>query len=60
MTSFSCETELLDTVECSVHTSRKDIHPKYWLNLWHTSCNKGTSGFTTNTLLIRIQQILLV
>ena len=27
----------------------------HWLNYWHTSCNKGTSGFTPNTLLIRIQ-----
>ena len=25
----------------------------YWLNYWHTSCNKGTSSFTSNTLLIR-------
>ena len=27
----------------------------YWLNYWHTSCKKGTSCFTFNTLLIRIQ-----
>ena len=32
----------------------------YWLNYWHTSGNKGTSGFTSNTLLMRIQQMLLV
>ena len=28
----------------------------YWLNYWHTSCNKGASSFTYNTLLIRIQK----
>ena len=28
---------------------------KVSVKLLHTSCNKGTSGFTSNTLLIRIQ-----
>ena len=28
---------------------------KYWLNYLHTSSSKGTSGFTSNTLLIKIQ-----
>ena len=27
----------------------------YWLNHWHILLSKGTSGFTSNTLLIRIQ-----
>ena len=27
----------------------------YWLNYWHILISKGTSGFTSNTLLIRIQ-----
>ena len=25
---------------------------KYWLNYWHTSSNKGTSSFTSHTLLM--------
>ena len=29
--------------------------PRYWLNYWHFLISKGTSGFTSNTLLIRIQ-----
>ena len=28
---------------------------KYWLNYWHTLISKDMSGFTSNTLLIRIQ-----
>ena len=28
---------------------------QYWLNYWHIPISKGTSGFTSNTLLIRIQ-----
>ena len=27
----------------------------YWLTYWHILISKGTSGFTSNTLLIRIQ-----
>ena len=37
------------------HTSYFDKHTPeldYWLNYWHTCGNKGTSGFTSNTLLV--------
>ena len=30
---------------------------KYWSNYWHTLISKDTSGFTSNTLLIRIQYL---
>ena len=33
----------------------KHILTLYWLNYWHTSCNKGMSGFTSNNLLMMIQ-----
>ena len=29
--------------------------PWYWLNYWHILISKDASGFTSNTLLIRIQ-----
>ena len=43
---------------CSVNINA-NINSFYWLNYGHTSSNKGTSGFRSNTLLMRIQQMLL-
>ena len=33
---------------------------EYWFNYWDTSCNKGTSGFTSNTLLITMQSTVFI
>ena len=32
-----------------------DLGIQYWLNYWHILISKGTSGFSSNTLLIRIE-----
>ena len=39
---------------CSVYINA-NINSFYWLNYGHTSSNKGTSGFRSNTLLILIK-----
>ena len=42
------------------HITENNLQSLYRLNYWHTSGDKGTSAFTSNTLLIRIKNTLLV
>ena len=50
------------TVELYIKNKTNDINSKiypfprrYWLNYWHVLISKVMSGFTSNTLLVRIQ-----
>ena len=40
--------------------SEEDLRLNYWLNSWNILISKGTSGFTSNTLLIRFPIMLSV
>ena len=46
--SYSCLANITDPLEGD---------KVYWLNYWHILISNGTSGFTSNTLLIRFQYI---
>ena len=41
------------------HWAEKCTAGMYWLNYGHILISKGTSSFTSNTLLIRIQYVII-
>ena len=45
--------------ECMQNDVTTALHSWYWLNYWHILISKGMSGFTSNTLLIRIHYIII-
>ena len=52
---FKCQTLWSDVQMINEILIKNCIVKCYWLNYWHILISKGTCGFISNTLLIRIQ-----